>query len=96
MPLKGLGRFVHEAIAINPSTGHVYLTEDHGAAGFYRFVPKTPGTLIDGGRLDMLAVDARPRFDTRMGQRSGHSLPVHSLSLRHFHGSHAPFEGWLR
>ncbi len=81
LPLKGLGRFVHEAIAIDPSTGHVYLTEDHGAAGFYRFVPKTPGTLIDGGRLDMLAVDARPRFDTRMGQRSGHSLPVHWVPI---------------
>ncbi len=60
VPLKGLGRFVHEAVAIDPSTGIVYLTEDHGAAGFYRFVPKTPGTLIDGGRLEMLAVDARP------------------------------------
>ena len=81
VPLKGLGRFVHEAIAIDPSTGIVYLTEDHGAAGFYRFVPKTPGTLVEGGRLEMLAVDARPRFDTRMGQRSGHSLPVHWVPI---------------
>ena len=71
VPLNGLGRFVHEAIAIDPATGIVYLTEDHGAAGFYRFVPKTPGALAQGGRLEMLAVDARPRYDTRIGQRSG-------------------------
>ncbi len=69
-PLKGLGRFVHEAIAIDPATGIVYLTEDHVAAGFYRFVPKTRGALADGGRLEMLAVDGRPRYDTRMGQTS--------------------------
>ena len=71
VPLKGLGRFVHEAIAIDPSTGIVYLTEDHGAAGFYRFVPKTPGALVEGGRLEMLAVDARPRYDTRDGTAVG-------------------------
>ena len=81
VPLKGLGRFVHEAIAIDPSSGIVYLTEDNLAAGFYRFVPKTPGALVDGGRLEMLAVDGQPRFDTRRGQRSGRSLPVHWVPI---------------
>ncbi len=81
VPLKGLGRFVHEAIAIDPSSGIVYLTEDHLAAGFYRFVPKTPGSLVDGGRLEMLAVDGQPRFDTRRGQRSGRGLPVHWVPI---------------
>jgi secreted PhoX family phosphatase len=80
-PLTGLGRFVHEAIAIDPATGIVYLTEDHGSAGFYRFVPKTPGALAGGGQLEMLAVDARPRYDTRMGQRTGNSLPVHWVPI---------------
>jgi hypothetical protein len=75
-PLKGLGRFVHEAVAIDPDTGIVYLTEDHLTAGFYRFVPKTPGTLAEGGRLEMLAVSGRANFDTRMGQRTGRPLPV--------------------
>jgi uncharacterized protein len=75
-PLKGLGRFVHEAVAIDPATGIVYLTEDHYAAGFYRFVPTRPGVLATGGRLEMLAVAGRPRYDTRKGQRSGTTLPV--------------------
>jgi secreted PhoX family phosphatase len=43
-PIEGLGRYAHEAVAIDPSTGHVYLTEDasgpHGLV--YRFVPNRP------------------------------------------------------
>jgi secreted PhoX family phosphatase len=76
-PLEGLGRFVHEAVAIDPATGIVYLTEDHGAAGFYRFVPATRGALAEGGRLEMLAIDGRARLDTRMGQRTGTTYGVH-------------------
>ena len=74
VPLKGLGRFVHEAIAVDPATGIVYLTEDHVSAGFYRFVPETPGRLADGGTLEMLAIPGRGRFDTRRGVRQGTEL----------------------
>jgi secreted PhoX family phosphatase len=80
-PLAGLGRFVHEAVAVDPASGIVYLTEDHGAAGFYRYVPKTPGQLADGGRLEMLAVSGRARFDTRLNQRSGTSYAVHWVPI---------------
>lgn len=40
-PLTGLGRFKHEAIAIDPGTGIAYQTEDAGSSdcGFYRWVP---------------------------------------------------------
>ena len=39
-PLVGLGRFSHEAVAIDPHTGIVYLTEDdRNKAGLYRFIP---------------------------------------------------------
>jgi hypothetical protein len=81
-PLPALGRFVHEAVAVDPERGVVYLTEDHGTAGFYRFLPKRTGHLADGGALEMLAVDARPRFDTRRGQRSGTTFPVHWVPIR--------------
>lgn len=81
LPLKGLGRFVHEAIAIDPSTGIVYLTEDHAAAGFYRFMPSTPGALAQGGQLEMLAVTGRPRYDTRRGQRARSSHAVHWVPI---------------
>ena len=81
-PIVGMGRFVHEAVAVDPATGIVYLTEDHTASGFYRYVPTTPGRLREGGRLEMLALDARPRYDTRTGQRSGTSFPVHWVPIR--------------
>lgn len=80
-PLAGLGRFVHEAVAVDPATGIVYLTEDHGASGFYRFVPTTPGTLAEGGRLEMLAVSGRARFNTSSRQRSGTRYPVHWVAI---------------
>lgn len=54
VPLKAMGRFVHEAVAVDPKTGIVYETEDRGQAGFYRFVPNKYGELTDGGRLEML------------------------------------------
>jgi secreted PhoX family phosphatase len=62
-PLTGLGRFVHEAVAIDPTTGIVYLTEDSNPAGFYRFIPNTPGDLVSSGKLEMLSAIGRP--DTR-------------------------------
>lgn len=37
--LRRLGRFRHEAIAVDPRTGVIYLTEDIGAGLFYRWVP---------------------------------------------------------
>lgn len=55
IPIKGLGRFNHEAIAIDPRTGIVYLTEDRDDSLFYRFIPNTPGKLQDGGKLQALA-----------------------------------------
>lgn len=56
-PIEGLGRYAHEAVAIDPTSGHVYLTEDasgpHGLV--YRFVPNRPlggyGSLREGGVL---------------------------------------------
>ena len=39
VPHKAMGRFVHEAAAVDPKTGYVYMTEDRGTAGFYCFIP---------------------------------------------------------
>ena len=55
-PLRDMGRFSHEAVAVDPATGYVYETEDAGNSGFYRFVPNTPGRLSDGGELFALKV----------------------------------------
>lgn len=71
VPLKAMGRFHHEAIAVDPKTGIVYLTEDRLTAGFYRFIPARPGKLAAGGRLQMLAVKDQPNLDTRTQQKAG-------------------------
>jgi len=70
-PLLAMGRFVHEAIAVDPETGIVYETEDRNPAGFYRFIPNQPGQLSKGGQLQMLAVKDHPEYDTRTGQTMG-------------------------
>jgi uncharacterized protein len=55
-PLPGLGRFSHEAVAVDPRTGIVYLTEDATPSGLYRFVPRRPRHLAAGGKLQMAAI----------------------------------------
>jgi secreted PhoX family phosphatase len=82
VPLKAMGRFVHEAVAVDPRSGIVYETEDRPASGFYRFIPARRGVLTAGGRLQMLAIRGRPQYDTRKGQRVGESLPVEWVDIR--------------
>jgi secreted PhoX family phosphatase len=75
--IPSMGRFAHEAVAVDPKTGVVYETEDNGSnSGFYRFLPNHYGNLKAGGRLQMLAIDGRPNYDTRTGQTVGRKLPV--------------------
>lgn len=80
-PYREMGRFVHEAVAIDPDTGIAYETEDRGTAGFYRFLPNEPGNLGAGGRLQMLAIKGKPNYDTRTGQRVGKPLPVRWVDI---------------
>ncbi|MEM9345689.1 MAG: alkaline phosphatase PhoX [Planctomycetota bacterium] len=65
VPLKAMGRFNHEAIAVDPNTGIVYQTEDRQDGVIYRFIPKTPGKLADGGLLQALAIRGRKPIDLR-------------------------------
>jgi secreted PhoX family phosphatase len=53
-PIKGMGRFSHEATATDPATGIVYETEDTGSSGLYRYVPVDPSNLLAGGRLEAM------------------------------------------
>ena len=67
-PLVALGRFSHEAVAIDPRTGHVYLTEDdRNKSGLYRFIPNDrsgrPGSLENGGRLQAARAKGQPNAD---------------------------------
>ncbi|HVG38684.1 MAG TPA: alkaline phosphatase PhoX, partial [Pyrinomonadaceae bacterium] len=71
VPLRAMGRFIHEAVAVDPKTGVVYLTEDNSPAGFYRFLPKRARRLAAGGTLQMLTVKGEPEYDTRTKQKPG-------------------------
>ncbi len=72
IPLTAMGRFRHEAAAVDPVTGAVYLTEDRDEGLFYRFLPKVPGKLAQGGRLQALALTDGLR-DTRNWQAADFS-----------------------
>ncbi len=65
VPLTGLGRFRHEAIAVDPNTGIVFLTEDRHEGLFYRFVPLEKGNLQAGGQLQALAIEGQASVDSR-------------------------------
>lgn len=77
MPIRSAGRFQHEAVAFDPSTGIMYETEDpfgDGIGGFYRYIPPAQSRLDDGGRLEMLSVSpagSTESADLRSGQVQG-------------------------
>ena len=55
-PLKAMGRFNHEAVAVDATSGIAYQTEDNGAGCFYRFIPNVPEKFENGGKLQALKV----------------------------------------
>lgn len=90
VPLKDMGRFVHEAVAVDPATGIVYETEDawyvpgrddRPGAGLYRFIPNEPGVLSAGGRLQMMAVTDQPNYLTARGQTPGVTVAAHWVDI---------------
>lgn len=67
VPLTAMGRFQHEAVAVDPARGIVYETEDAFESPFglfYRFLPDNPkgglGSLRAGGRLQAMRVPRVP------------------------------------
>jgi uncharacterized protein len=73
-PITHAGRFAHEAVSFDPKDGYLYLTEDNFAfpSGFFRYrPPRHPmksRRLLDGGRLQMLAVKGRPNLNLAASQ----------------------------
>ena len=81
-PLRAMGRFAHEAVAVDPGTGIVFETEDAGNdSGFYRFIPADPTNLAAGGTLQMLAVKNAPNYDTIRNQQLGTKLQVEWVTV---------------
>ncbi|MEM7433108.1 MAG: alkaline phosphatase PhoX [Pseudomonadota bacterium] len=85
VPLTDMGRFEHEAAAVHERSGVVYQTEDKRGGLFYRFIPKVPGKLVEGGKLQALAVgdDSLRTFNWNRKRRVkvGEPMPVHWVDL---------------
>jgi secreted PhoX family phosphatase len=73
-----MGRFSHEAVAIDQRTGVVYLTEDAGSrvgSGLYRFLPTDPANLSAGGTLEMLGLSGILTPIYARARRLAHACP---------------------
>jgi secreted PhoX family phosphatase len=76
VPIRAMGRFYHEAVAVDPVTAHVYMTEDRSDGLLYRYRPSIvesgtrapsalrPGDLAKGGVLEALRIVKRPAART--------------------------------
>jgi secreted PhoX family phosphatase len=91
VPIRAMGRFEHEACAIDPRTGIVYMTEDNGdpGDGFYRYLPHDTRRLHKGGVLQMLCVEGRSRYDTTKHQKVGRTLRCEWVTIRDPDPEHA-------
>ncbi|MBD2663922.1 hypothetical protein B6N60_05082 [Richelia sinica FACHB-800] len=83
IPLVAMGRFNHEAIAVDPKTGWVYQTEDEGNSCFYRFRPNQKDNLQSGGVLEALVIEGMPKVNTRNNflQYKNKPLPVSWVNI---------------
>lgn len=87
LPIRSMGKFEHEAAAVHERTGIVYMTEDRHHSLFYRYVPNTPGKLLEGGKLQALAVVGQPSLMTHNWSRdpavrTGESLQTRWIDLQ--------------
>jgi len=76
IPLVAMGRFNHEAVAVDPKTGIVYQTEDREDSLFYRFIPNFPGNLQAGGVLEALKIKDMPQAITKTNFPVGQPMAV--------------------
>jgi uncharacterized protein len=89
VPLKGLGRFRHEAIAVDPQTGVIYLTEDRDFALLYRYIPNATGPKgpdwDKGGKLQFLACSKEKyRHTHNWEDKKGSRFPLREPVAAHW------------
>src|SRR3954454_8812056 len=83
-----LGAFSHEAAAVDPATGHVYLTEDDPVGRLYRFTPDTTNDLSAGSLYA-----ARVEAGTLTWIPTSPSSPDRQASTTPFNGGEG---AWIR
>ena len=59
-PIFHWGRFHREAVARDPSTGTIYMTEDRSNGCFYRFIPEDRERPFGPGTLQALCIEGVP------------------------------------
>ena len=87
--ITDMGRFNHEAAAVDPVSGFVYQTEDQGFSGIYRYKPNVrqgnkaipphemkAGDLAKGGTLWMLKILEQDKLDTTRVTRGAGEPPT--------------------
>ncbi len=65
VPLKAMGRFRHEAVAIDPKTNIAYQTEDRDDGLIYRYIPDNLKRYGLTGKLQAIAIRNLNSNDTR-------------------------------
>ena len=81
--LTSLGRFAHEAAAVDPETGITYLTEDATDSAIYRNVPENPNRPFSIGTLQALKIADTDRADLSTNRRIGDRLSVDWITIDH-------------
>lgn len=76
VPLTAMGRFNREACATDPRTSIVYQTEDARPSLITRFLPAQPGELLQGGRLQALAIKGMAGVNTNNWPEADVRIPV--------------------
>jgi len=97
VPIRAMGRFCHEAAAVDPVTGFAYLTEDRSDGLLYRYRPdviargiRRPkemrvGDFARGGVLEAMKIVGRPGAGTQNWQSPTHFTLGRSFGV-----------GWVR
>jgi secreted PhoX family phosphatase len=80
-PIVEMGRFVHEAVAIDPATNFVYETEDsRNVSAMFRFVPADTsgglGSLQRGGRLQAMRIKTIVQQSVAMNLATSNNLAL--------------------
>lgn len=81
-PIRALGRFAHESVAVDPNEGIVYQTEDAGNPNglFFRFTPPAISRLYGRGALKRLTDDAGKLEALRATTPDGQFVPDLSVA----------------
>jgi len=86
-PITAAGRFAHEAVALDPRRGALYMTEDNFGfpSGLYRYLPHEHPVwrrrIGNRGRLQMLAVAGVPEADLAVAQPAGATYRVRWVDI---------------